>query len=275
MPLFQARPVPIGAKSGLDVRWTEDQRSIRQEFAGCGKKLPVCLPAGGMTQMLNEFSRFIDPLSMLIVFGGAAGVAALRATKGDVSRAFGAIVPLIASDPEADGYAAIAAVGKIEKIADGRGISCADRIKTAERFLRRAARRLSVAPTADAFSRWARSELAQREARHQGAIAYWRSVAETAPSMGMIGTVIGLIQMFARLDDVATIGPAMALAMLTTLYGIILATVVAGPIAARLDKLSRAEIAWQHEALERMLQIAEAELAPSQTRGKPALRTVS
>jgi len=228
-----------------------------------------------MMTLLSEISRFIDPLSMLIVFGGAVGVAALRGTKGDVPRAFSALVPLVASDPEADGYAAIAAVGKIEKIADGRGIACADRIKTAERFLRRAARRLSVAPNAEAFSRWARHELAQREARHQGAIGFWRSVSETAPSMGMIGTVIGLIQMFARLENVETIGPAMALAMLTTLYGIILATVVAGPIAARLDKLSQAEIAWQREALERMFQIAEMELAPAQSRGKPALRTVS
>ena len=93
--------------------------------------------------------------------------------------------------------------------------------------------------------------------------------------MGMIGTVIGLIQMFAALDDLAALGPAMALAMLTTLYGIILANVVAAPIASRLERLSTSELAWQREALERLLGIAEAELAPVTPTKRPHLRTVS
>ena len=227
-----------------------------------------------MMQLINEISRFIDPVAIMIVFGGAAMVATLRGTRGDGRRAFGALGPMFTADPEADALAAISAIGKIEKLADARGIACADRVRTAERFLRRAARRLSMAPNAEAFQRWARTELTQRERRHQGAASWWRSVAETAPAMGMIGTVIGLIQMFARLDNVEMIGPAMALAMLTTLYGIVLGTVLAGPIAARLEKLSHAELAWQQEAMERLLQLAEAELAPAQPR-KPALRTVS
>jgi chemotaxis protein MotA len=171
--------------------------------------------------------------------------------------------------------AAIVAVGKVEKLTEVRNIACVDRIKTAERFLRRAVRRLAQAQTAEAFARWARHDLAERERRHQGAIGYWRSVAETAPAMGMIGTVIGLIQMFAALEDLSRIGPAMALAMLTTLYGIVLATVIAGPLAARLERLSNAELTWQREALERLLQIAEAELAPVTPQKRPHLRTVS
>ena len=226
-------------------------------------------------QFLSDFSRFIDPVSMLIVFGGAAIVATMRATRGDAARAFRALSTIFTADPEADAMAAIVAVGKVEKLTEVRNIACVDRIKTAERFLRRAVRRLAQAQTAEAFARWARHDLAERERRHQGAISYWRSVAETAPAMGMIGTVIGLIQMFAALEDLSRIGPAMALAMLTTLYGIVLATVIAGPIASRLERLSNAELAWQREALERLLQIAEAELAPATPQKRPHLRTVS
>lgn len=226
-------------------------------------------------QQLTEILRFIDPLSMLIVFGGAAMVATLRATRSDAARGIRALGQLVHADPEADAMAAIVAVGKVEKLTEIRNISCVDRIKTAERFLRRAVRRLAQAQTAEAFARWARHDLAERERRHHGAIGFWRSVAEAAPAMGMIGTVAGLIQMFAALDDVAKIGPAMALAMLTTLYGIILSTVVAGPIASRLERLSIAELAWQREAFERMLQIAEAELAPATPHKRPHLRTVS
>jgi chemotaxis protein MotA len=226
-------------------------------------------------QLLTEITRFLDPLSMLIVFGGAAFVAMLRTTRHDSARAFRALGQIFHADPEADAMAAIVAVGKVEKLTEIRNIACVDRIKTAERFLRRVVRRLAQAQTADAFARWARHDLAERERRHQGAIGFWRSVAEAAPAMGMIGTVMGLIQMFAALDDINKIGPAMALAMLTTLYGIVLATVVAGPIASRLERLSGAELAWQREALERLLQIAEAELAPATPHKRPHLRTVS
>jgi len=226
-------------------------------------------------QLLGEIPRFFDPLSMLIVFGGAGLVAMLRTTRADAVRAFRAIGQIFHADPEADAMAAIVAVGKVEKLTEIRNIACIDRIKTAERFLRRAVRRLAQAQTAEMFERWARHDLAERERRHQGAITYWRSVAEAAPAMGMIGTVIGLIQMFAALDDLAALGPAMALAMLTTLYGIILANVVAAPIASRLERLSTSELAWQREALERLLGIAEAELAPVTPTKRPHLRTVS
>lgn len=226
-------------------------------------------------QMFGEISRFLDPVSLLIVFGGAIAVAILRTTRADAGRAFRALGQLFHADPEADAMAAIVAVGKIEKLTEIRSLACVDRIKTAERFLRRAVRRLAQAQTAEAFERWARHDLTERARRHQGAISYWRSMAEAAPAMGMIGTVAGLIQMFAALDDVAKIGPAMALAMLTTLYGIILANVIASPIASRLERLSEAELAWQREALDRLLHIAQSELAPVAPSKRPHLRTVS
>ncbi|MGE5721211.1 MAG: MotA/TolQ/ExbB proton channel family protein, partial [Sphingomonadales bacterium] len=66
------------------------------------------------------------------------------------------------------------------------------------------------------------------------------------------GTVLGLIGMFMAMDDPARIGPAMALAMLTTLYGLCLGTILFGTIAARLERLSVAERAWQSGALARL-----------------------
>lgn len=62
-----------------------------------------------------------------------------------------------------------------------------------------------------------------------------RRAAEFAPAMGLIGTLIGLVQMLSQLDDPTTIGPAMAVALLTTLYGAILANLVLAPLAAKLE----------------------------------------
>jgi chemotaxis protein MotA len=221
---------------------------------------------------IGEIARFLDPLSLLIVIGGSIAAAAARSTGTDISRAFAALGPLFRARPELDAHAALIAVNKIEALAEVRSIACADRVRTAERFLRRAARRLSDAASAEAFAVWARDEQEQRRRRHEGAAAVWRAAADAAPAMGMIGTIIGLIQMFAAMDDAARIGPGMALALLTTLYGVIVSSAIAGPIAARLERLSEAELAWQATALDRLERLARAELDALPLR--PRLRTV-
>lgn len=75
--------------------------------------------------------------------------------------------------------------------------------------------------------------------RHAGVL---RRAAEVAPSMGLIGTLIGLIQLLGNLNDPSSIGPAMAVALLTTFYGAILAYMVLAPIAAKLERNAEAEL---------------------------------
>lgn len=62
----------------------------------------------------------------------------------------------------------------------------------------------------------------------------FRGIGDTAPAFGMIGTLVGLVQMLANLSDPDAIGPAMAIAMLTTFYGAVLANLIALPIADKL-----------------------------------------
>ena len=69
----------------------------------------------------------------------------------------------------------------------------------------------------------------------------WRSMGEAAPAFGMIGTVIGLVGMMANMDDPKTIGPAMAVALLTTLWGSLLANVVFLPVADKLKYRSNTQ----------------------------------
>ncbi|MEO0813090.1 MAG: MotA/TolQ/ExbB proton channel family protein, partial [Myxococcota bacterium] len=77
-------------------------------------------------------------------------------------------------------------------------------------------------------------ELASLGERHRSGQRVFKRMSATAPSMGMIGTLIGLVQMLSRLDDPSSIGPAMAVALLTTLYGAVLAFMIFGPIADKL-----------------------------------------
>ena len=66
--------------------------------------------------------------------------------------------------------------------------------------------------------------------------------SEIAPAMGLIGTLIGLVQMLAELEDPESIGPFMAVALLTTFYGAILGTIVMAPLAAKLEKNAAEEV---------------------------------
>ncbi len=78
------------------------------------------------------------------------------------------------------------------------------------------------------------TDLENREDRHKVAIAIFDSIGAYAPAMGMIGTLIGLVAMLKTMQDPSTIGPNMAVALITTFYGAIIANMFALPISGKL-----------------------------------------
>lgn len=86
-----------------------------------------------------------------------------------------------------------------------------------------------------------RKEMLSTVQRHQKSGSVLRKAAEFAPAMGLIGTLIGLVQMLGNLEDPASIGPAMAVALLTTFYGAVLANMVFSPMASKLERNSQEE----------------------------------
>lgn len=209
--------------------------------------------------MIGFVDRFFDPLAFSLVVGGTALATWVSATGEDGVRGFGALIPFFRARPMRDAEIADRAVRRIQHLSQYKGTICADRVKTPVDFVHRAACRLADAGRAEAFAVWAREDMEDRRARHAAVIGLWRHAAEVAPAMGMIGTVIGLIAMFARMNDPVAMGPAMAIAMLTTLYGLVLAFAVCGPVAARLQRLSDGECAWQARTVERLVALARAE----------------
>ncbi|WP_416462255.1 MotA/TolQ/ExbB proton channel family protein [Sphingomonas sp. VDB2] len=212
--------------------------------------------------MIAIIGHLFDPLTLAAMLGGIALVALFQNGVGAMARAMAALHPLMTADPARDRDAARAAMLKIDQVAQLRGLSCTDRVKTANVFLTEAARKLANSDRADMFELWAAQALADRAQRHGAVHNAWLSIADAAPALGMAGTIIGLIGMFAAMDDPAALGPAMALALLTTFYGVVIANIIAAPVAARLADLSERELAWQREVADRMLAIARRENAP-------------
>jgi chemotaxis protein MotA len=85
-------------------------------------------------------------------------------------------------------------------------------------------------------------ELEKIEERHKQSISFWDDLGIYGPAMGLIGTLIGLVQMLQQMDDPTKIGPAMAVALLTTFYGSIIANMIGIPVAMKLSKRSAQEI---------------------------------
>lgn len=84
-------------------------------------------------------------------------------------------------------------------------------------------------------------EISFLENRHKNNRAFFESWGASAPAFGMVGTLIGLIKMLRNLDDPSAIGPGMAVALVTTFYGVVLANLILIPIAGKLAIRSEEE----------------------------------
>jgi chemotaxis protein MotA len=103
------------------------------------------------------------------------------------------------------------------------------------------------------------TELAFVEERHRQGQGIFESMAAYAPAFGMIGTLIGLINMLKNLDDQKMLGPNMAVALVTTFYGVILANLIFLPIAGKLRQKSQQELLYKEIMLEGILSIQAGE----------------
>ncbi len=99
------------------------------------------------------------------------------------------------------------------------------------------------------------SEMGQVEARHMNVIGVVNQWAGYAPGFGMIGTVLGLVGMLNNLEDKSSLGPNMAVALITTLYGCLLANWILGPMATKLTGQNTNEMRTKEMVIEGVLSI--------------------
>ncbi|MBL4836227.1 MAG: MotA/TolQ/ExbB proton channel family protein, partial [Kordiimonadaceae bacterium] len=108
-------------------------------------------------------------------------------------------------------------------------------------FLAQALQLIVDGSQADEIEQIMRREASTASARHMRAVEFLRRAGDVAPAMGLIGTLIGLVRMLGNLDNASTMGPAMAVALLTTFYGAVLAHLVFIPLAAKTEHCTSEE----------------------------------
>lgn len=103
------------------------------------------------------------------------------------------------------------------------------------------------------------SEMINVDIRHKGNINFWNGLGAAGPAWGMIGTLIGLINMLKSLEDVSTVGPSMAVALVTTFYGSLLANWICTPVSSKLGANNDAEMHAMEITIEGILSIQAGE----------------
>ncbi len=103
------------------------------------------------------------------------------------------------------------------------------------------------------------TELVSIEGRHKTRIGFWETWGSMGPAWGMIGTLVGLVDMLYHMDNVEALGPSMAVALITTLYGSVLANWICGPVAAKLKADNDEEMMMKEVMIEGLLSIQAGE----------------
>jgi len=188
-------------------------------------------------------AAFIDLPSMLIVVGGTFAVTCISYSTADVLRAQPAVMAALTTSMPDPGEAARGMLAFAELATRHGAAALQARLAGLKRdpFLYRALSLAIDAAAPEDIESIMGAEAAATGERRARSAGILRRAAEVAPAMGLIGTLVGLVQMLGHLDDPGEIGPGMALALLTTFYGALLANVVLGPLAAKLERNAAAE----------------------------------
>jgi chemotaxis protein MotA len=196
----------------------------------------------------GNISSFIDITAVLIVVGGTFAITMVSFNIEEILRAQSVVVQAITNrtgDPQAAALETMALADKARR--DGLlSLENALQQSNQDPFLSKALSMAVDGTPGDDLERLLRRDVASMAVRHRKSASVFRKAAEVSPAMGLIGTLIGLIQMLANLNDPASIGPAMSVALLTTFYGAILATMVFSPLANKLERNSDEEIMLQN-----------------------------
>lgn len=177
---------------------------------------------------------FVNVPSLLVVIGGTTFAVLMKFTLGQFLGAFGVAGKAF----KFKSVEPLDLINEVVSLADEArkgGLLSLEGKQVSHDFLQKGITLLVDGHDPEVVRSLLNKEMRQAIDRHELGAKIFSAIGDVGPAMGMIGTLIGLVQMLSAMDDPKAIGPAMAVALLTTLYGAMVATMLALPIS---DKLS-------------------------------------
>ncbi len=210
--------------------------------------------------MGGPLSIFVDIPSVAIVIGGSIGVALINFPLGDILGTVGVVKKtILIKEPDTNKLIA-QMLDFSAKARKGGILSLQDQIDSIEdKFLVKALQMAVDGQEPSELKAILTTEIDNLAARHSYGSEILNTLGAIGPAMGMIGTLIGLVQMLQNMSDPAAIGPAMAVALLTTFYGAVLANILFIPMAGKLKARSKTEVLQKMVIVEGMESILSGE----------------
>ena len=191
--------------------------------------------------MGGDFSLFVNIPGIMIVVGGTLSATLLTFPLNDVMSAFKAAVFVFSSKQDNPNDMVFTMI-ELCKITRKEGLVGLSKTKSDHAFITKACMLISDGADEKIISDTLTIEIDAMKERHFIVQDVFTKMNAYAPAFGMIGTLIGLVQMLANLADPASVGPAMGVALLTTFYGAVLAFMIFGPIAGKLKAITAKEV---------------------------------
>ncbi len=186
---------------------------------------------------------FVNMQSILIVIGGTMAITVVSFSLKDLTHIPTALWRLMTYTPQDPQEIGVTMIQIAEKARSGGIITLEQASKSFddEPFLQKGLELTVDGAKAEEIEGILRQEIYSTASIQTKSVDLLRRAAEVAPAMGLIGTLVGLVQMLGHLSDPSTIGPAMAVALLTTFYGAILAHMVLIPLSTKAERNSHNE----------------------------------
>lgn len=189
----------------------------------------------------GDFQNFVNVQGMMIVLGGTLAATLITFQFKDVIAAVVAAF-FVFSEKKSDPNDMVETMIELCTISRRQGLIALSRLEIEDDLLRKACNLIADGSKEDLIRDTLNIEIESMKQRHYVVQDVFRKMALYAPSFGMMGTLIGLIQMMRQLSNPETIGPSMAVALLTTFYGMFLATLIFLPIAGKLKDRTLMEV---------------------------------
>lgn len=204
------------------------------DIATLGGLITGLAMVGGAIYMGGDSFLFVNVPGILIVVGGTLASICVAFPFEEVRQAMAAGFKAFSSR-KVRPQEVVDIMVRVADISRREGLIALENIQTENKVLKKACQLIADNADPDIIRDTLRIEITSMKRRHRVGQEVFRKLAAFAPAFGMIGTLIGLVQMLARLDDPKAIGPAMAVAILTTFYGSIMANLLFLPIAGKLN----------------------------------------
>lgn len=211
-------------------------------------------------QGVSALGNFWDLNSVLITFGGSF-MAVLASSSLKEYIAGLKSITMAFKTPQLDEAATIKNVMDLSNIARKEGLLALEEAANnlEDEFLKKGVLLVVDGTDPELVRVILETELDCMESRHKKNMTFWDNIASMGPAWGMIGTLIGLINMLKKLDDPSAIGPSMATALVTTFYGSVLANWIATPTSNKLKVNHEAEYRVKVVIIEGLLSIQAGE----------------